>query len=78
MDSRSIYVLVGMLVAVMAQADVAYKWVDEDGVVHFSDVPVAGALNLRGRIVTVSSTEVVYWSVRKNFSGSSRSAFCLS
>jgi len=43
MDSRSIYILVGMLVAVMALADGAYKWVDEDGVVHFSDVPVEGA-----------------------------------
>ena len=43
MDSRPIYVLVGMLVAVMALADGAYKWVDEDGVVHFSDVPVEGA-----------------------------------
>ncbi len=43
MDSRPIYVLVGMLVAAMALADGAYKWVDEDGVVHFSDVPVEGA-----------------------------------
>ncbi len=43
MDSRPIYVLVGMLLAVMALADGAYKWVDEDGVVHFSDVPVEGA-----------------------------------
>ncbi len=43
MDSRSIYVLVGMLVAGMALADGAYTWVDEDGIVHFSDVPVEGA-----------------------------------
>ncbi len=43
MDSRPIYVLVGMLLAVMALADSAYTWVDEDGVVHFSDVPVEGA-----------------------------------
>ena len=43
MDSRSIYVLVGMLVAAMALAGDAYKWVDEDGVIHFSDVPVEGA-----------------------------------
>jgi len=27
----------------MALADGAYTWVDEDGVVHFSDVPVEGA-----------------------------------
>ncbi len=43
MDSRPIYVLVGMLVAVMALADGAYKWVDEDGVINFSDVPIEGA-----------------------------------
>jgi len=43
MDSRPIYVLVGMLVAAMALADGAYTWVDEDGIVHFSDVPVEGA-----------------------------------
>ena len=43
MDSRPIYVFVGMLVAAMALADGAYTWVDEDGVVHFSDVPVEGA-----------------------------------
>jgi len=46
MDSRSICVLVGMLAAVMALADGVYKWVDEDGVVHFSDVPVDGAESL--------------------------------
>ena len=27
----------------MALADGAYRWVDEDGVIHFSDVPVEGA-----------------------------------
>ena len=27
----------------MALADGAYTWVDEDGIVHFSDVPVEGA-----------------------------------
>ncbi len=43
MDSRPIYVLAGMLVAAMALAGGAYTWVDEDGVVHFSDVPVEGA-----------------------------------
>jgi hypothetical protein len=32
-----------MLVAAMALADGAYRWVDEDGIVHFSDVPVEGA-----------------------------------
>jgi len=43
MESRAIYVLVGMLVAAMALADGAYTWTDEDGVVHYSDVPREGA-----------------------------------
>ena len=42
MDTRPIFVLVGLLAgtAVCAQA---YRWVDEDGVVHFSDRPQPGA-----------------------------------
>lgn len=42
MATRLIFVLLAVLVggAVMAQA---YRWVDEDGVVHYSDRPRAGA-----------------------------------
>lgn len=36
MGKRSIFVLLGLLVAVGAFADV-YTWTDEDGVVHYSD-----------------------------------------
>ena len=43
MESRPICILVGMLVAVMALADEAWKWTDENGVVHYSDVPIDGA-----------------------------------
>jgi hypothetical protein len=43
MQRRSIIILAGMLAATLAQADSAWKWTDEDGVVHYSDVPVAGA-----------------------------------
>ena len=43
MESRSVCILVGLLVATMALADGAYKWIDEEGVVHYSDVPRAGA-----------------------------------
>ena len=43
METRSICILLGMLAASMALADGVYKWVDEDGIVHFSDVPVEGA-----------------------------------
>jgi hypothetical protein len=42
MDTRPILVLIGLLAtaSVLAQA---YRWVDEDGITHFSDVPVEGA-----------------------------------
>jgi hypothetical protein len=35
--------MVGLLAAWAAQAAVVYKWVDADGVVHYSDQPVPGA-----------------------------------
>ena len=42
METRPIFVLIGLLAAasVMAQA---YKWVDENGVTHYSDRPREGA-----------------------------------
>lgn len=43
MQTRSIYVLAGLLAATLALADGAWKWTDENGVVHYSDVPVEGA-----------------------------------
>ena len=43
MERRPIFFLVGLLAASMAMADGAYRWVDEDGVVHYSDVPQEGA-----------------------------------
>ena len=42
METRPILALLGIMVAAAAAADV-YRWVDEDGVVHFSDTPVEGA-----------------------------------
>ncbi|MCV5374103.1 DUF4124 domain-containing protein, partial [Escherichia coli] len=35
--------LSGLLIASIAFAQVAYTWVDENGVVHFSDTPNKGA-----------------------------------
>jgi hypothetical protein len=43
MHTRSIFILAGFLAAMPAWADDAYKWIDEDGIVHYSDVPVDGA-----------------------------------
>jgi len=42
----------GLLAAFAAHAAVVYKWTDADGVVHFSDQPVAGA----EKIITASGT----------------------
>ncbi len=42
METRAILALLGIFGAAVASADV-WRWVDEDGVVHFSDTPVEGA-----------------------------------
>jgi hypothetical protein len=42
METCRIWALLGLLAAVAANADV-WRWVDENGVVHFSDTPVEGA-----------------------------------
>lgn len=42
METRPILALLGLLAAAAATADV-WRWVDADGVVHFSDTPVEGA-----------------------------------
>ncbi len=42
METRAILALLGLFVAAAATADV-WRWVDEEGVVHFSDMPVEGA-----------------------------------
>ena len=42
METRPIFVLLGLLVAAGAFAE-AYTWTDEDGVVHYSDRPQPGA-----------------------------------
>ena len=43
MERRLFFALLGFLVAPVALGEDAWKWVDEDGVVHYSDVPVDGA-----------------------------------
>ncbi len=43
METRTILVLLGLLAAPFVLAGEAYVWTDEDGVVHYSDVPVPGA-----------------------------------
>ena len=42
METRAILALLGIFISAAATADV-WRWVDDDGVVHFSDTPVEGA-----------------------------------
>ena len=46
METRPILVLLALL-ATTASASEIYRWVDEDGVVHFSDQPRAGAERIK-------------------------------
>jgi len=43
MESRSILLVLCLLAATAVLAQEAYRWVDEDGVVHYSDRPREGA-----------------------------------
>ena len=43
MDKSVIFLATGLLAASAVVADVAYRWVGEDGVVHYSDRPREGA-----------------------------------
>ncbi len=46
METRPILILLGLLLAAGALAD-AYTWTDEDGVVHYSDRPEPGAVEIQ-------------------------------
>ncbi len=43
MHLRRVWLALGLLVAIAADAAVIYKWTDADGVIHFSDQAVPGA-----------------------------------
>ena len=43
MEKSPFLVLAGLLLGTAVLAEDAYKWIDADGVVHYSDVPVEGA-----------------------------------
>jgi hypothetical protein len=45
METRPIFVLLGLLATATAMAQ-AYRWVDDDGLVHYSDRPVEGAVRI--------------------------------
>jgi len=43
METRPIFILLALLVVAGAFADVYYTWTDENGIVHYSDLPHPGA-----------------------------------
>jgi hypothetical protein len=56
MESRSILLILCLLVATVALAQEAYRWVDEDGVVHYSDRPRDGAEQIELPTPNVTAT----------------------
>ena len=43
METRTFFALIGLLATSVLLAEDAWKWTDDEGVVHYSDVPVDGA-----------------------------------
>ena len=56
MESRSILFVLCLLAATVAPAQEAYRWVDEDGVVHYSDRPRDGAEQIELPTPNVTAT----------------------
>jgi len=59
MESRSILLVLCLLAATAVLAQEAYRWVDEDGVVHYSDRPREGAEQIRLPAPNVAATRRV-------------------
>ncbi|MEA3141402.1 MAG: hypothetical protein QOK23_3571 [Gammaproteobacteria bacterium] len=56
MHPRKLWLAVGLLTALAAQAAVIYKWVDADGVIHYSDQASPGAEKIYTSAPNVSSS----------------------
>jgi hypothetical protein len=59
MELRFVFVLLWVLAAGAAGAQEAYRWVDEDGVVHYSDRPREGAEAIQLPAPNVATTRRV-------------------
>jgi hypothetical protein len=70
MHPRTSWLVAGLLAAFAVQAAVVYKWVDADGVVHYSDQASPGA----EKIFTSSSTSVSGTSGQRASAGSQQAA----
>jgi hypothetical protein len=70
MHPRTSWLVAGLLAAFAVQATVVYKWVDADGVVHYSDQATPGA----EKIYTSSSTSAAGTSGQRAPAGSQQAA----
>jgi hypothetical protein len=59
MELRSVFTLLSLLAVGAAAAQEAYRWVDEDGVVHYSDRPREGAETIELPAPNVATTRRV-------------------
>ena len=59
MDLRPVFILFCLSAAAAAPAQEAYRWVDEDGVVHYSDRPREGAEAIQLPAPNVATTRRV-------------------
>jgi hypothetical protein len=70
MHPRTSWLLAGLLAAFAVQAAVVYKWVDSDGVVHYSDQASPGA----EKIFTSSSTSAAGTAGQRAAAGSQQAS----
>src|SRR5882757_7971676 len=70
MHPRTSWLVAGLFAAFAVQAAVVYKWVDADGVVHYSDQATPGA----EKIFTSSSTSAAGTSGQRAPAGSQQAA----
>ena len=61
MELRTVFTLVCLFAAAGAAAQEAYRWVDEDGVVHYSDRPRKGAESIVLPTPNVATTRRIPW-----------------
>jgi Domain of unknown function (DUF4124) len=72
METRPIFVALCLLAAAAAMAQQAYRWVDEDGIVHYSDRPEEGAEQIYLPKPNVTGTRRVHQSTASNAAASSQ------
>jgi hypothetical protein len=73
METRPFLVLIGLLASASVLAQ-AYRWVDEDGVTHYSDRPVAGAERVELSEYSRNTGARLYYAAAQNTAAQDESA----